>query len=106
LNGGAFGLSNAEDRKRHWRKIPVGTEILITHGPPAGILDVEHGENDHKGCPQLLEAVLRVKPRLHVFGHIHGGYGVRQIGHTLFVNVSLVDELFTVKNAPIVLRLR
>ncbi|KAF2257361.1 Metallo-dependent phosphatase [Trematosphaeria pertusa] len=52
-------------------KIPADTDILITHGPPKGHLDA-----GHLGCKYLLDEVWRKKPRLHVFGHVHDGYGV------------------------------
>jgi Icc-related predicted phosphoesterase len=89
LYGGAFGKSNAADRKRHWEQIPEDTDILITHGPPFGILDAAPGSQLHEGDPELLEAVLRIKPRLHVFGHVHAGYGTLRTKDTLFVNAAL-----------------
>ena len=74
LYGGAFGMSGAADRKRHWARIPEGLDILVTHGPPLGILD-ELGPGRHDGCPELCEAVYQARPRVHVFGHTHAGYG-------------------------------
>ena len=58
LYGGAFGKSNPADRKRHWARIPEGLDILVTHGPPLGILDQGPGSERHEGCPELREAVL------------------------------------------------
>ncbi|CAI6332983.1 unnamed protein product [Periconia digitata] len=55
-------------------KIPDDTDILITHGPPKGHLDA-----GHLGCKYLLDELWRRKPRLHVFGHIHDGYGMEWI---------------------------
>jgi predicted phosphodiesterase len=55
-------------------KIPADTDILITHGPPKCHLDV-----GLSGCKSLLDEIWRKKPRLHVFGHIHAGYGVEWI---------------------------
>jgi predicted phosphodiesterase len=50
-----------------------GVDIMMTHGPPKGILDeTVHG---HLGCDSLLHALKRCRPRLHCFGHIHEGYG-------------------------------
>ncbi|KAL8760959.1 MAG: hypothetical protein Q9184_002878 [Pyrenodesmia sp. 2 TL-2023] len=52
-------------------------DILLTHGPPHGILDETHtGEN--VGCEHLLRAVKRCRPRLHCFGHIHEGWGAER----------------------------
>ncbi|KAI9727123.1 MAG: hypothetical protein M1828_007324 [Chrysothrix sp. TS-e1954] len=57
--------------------IPTGVDIMVTHGPPKGILDkCQHG---NVGCPHLMKAVERARPLLHCFGHIHEGYGVSQI---------------------------
>ena len=56
--------------------IPDSTDVLITHGPPIGVLDLSVYDNISCGCDNLLDAVTnRVKPRLHIFGHIHEGYG-------------------------------
>lgn len=60
-------------------------DIMLTHGPPLGILDqVVHG--DHVGCEHLLQACTRAKPRLHVFGHIHEGFGAMR--HNWAANTS------------------
>lgn len=82
-------MSKGADRKRHWARVPEGTNILVTHGPPFGILDHAPGSQRNEGCPELLEAVLRVKPCLHVFGHIHNGYGTYPTKDTLFVNAAV-----------------
>ena len=80
-------------------------DILITHGPPHGILDVIGGVNvmvhgkvepEHLGCRALRTAVERVKPKLHVFGHIHSGHGRMLAQGTQFINASLLGERYTV----------
>lgn len=53
-------------------------DIMLTHGPPSGILDVV-GIGNHVGCEHLLSAVGRARPRLHCFGHIHEGHGAERI---------------------------
>lgn len=50
--------------------VPQETDILITHGPPRAHLDLLN-----LGCNHLLDEVWRVRPYLHVFGHVHEGYG-------------------------------
>lgn len=52
----------------------MDTDVLITHGPPYGILDLNF-EDLKVGCEELMRAVIRVQPRLHIFGHIHEAYG-------------------------------
>ncbi|KAI5465246.1 Metallo-dependent phosphatase-like protein [Mariannaea sp. PMI_226] len=50
--------------------VPGGTDVLITHGPPRAHLDLLN-----LGCTQLLDELWRVRPSLHVYGHVHDGYG-------------------------------
>lgn len=59
----------------HGFQIEEGTDIAMTHGPPHGILDRTVMGADDAGCPGLLAAVRRARPRVHCFGHIHEGYG-------------------------------
>ena len=70
-----------------WDKIPKDTDILITHGPPKGILDDSY-RGPGIGCPELLNKVKEINPKVHVFGHAHQGKGILQIGPTLFVNAA------------------
>ena len=61
-----------------WSRIPPLTDILITHGPPLAHLDssnINLGKSTD-GCYALLTALWRVRPKVHVFGHIHVGRGV------------------------------
>jgi Icc-related predicted phosphoesterase len=97
LYGGAFGLSNEADRERLYSTIPDETDILITHGPPLGVLD------DGQGCAALRRAVIRVRPRLHCFGHVHSRYGTRPTARTMFVNASILDEDGAPSRKPILL---
>lgn len=57
--------------------IPNDIDIVMTHGPPKGILD--ECPQGHVGCDNLLQAIRRVKPLMHCFGHIHEGYGIEVI---------------------------
>lgn len=87
FGGWAFNLPRGEELDAKWAKIPVGVDVLITHGPPEGILDrTKRGEL--AGCRDLLNRVYEVKPRLHVFGHIHEAAGRVDTDDTTFVNAS------------------
>jgi len=104
--GGAFGTGNASVRQTIYAEIPPDIDILLTHGPPFGILD--QSPSDYPGPagdPELRTAVIRVKPALHVFGHIHSGYGIRPTRHTLFVNAALFGIDGTLDKRPIVLEM-
>jgi len=99
----AFNADRGPYIKTHyWDHIPDDTDVLITHGPPRGYLDqaAPHKKSEHLGCDDLLDAVLRVKPKVHVFGHIHGGYGYARFQETQFYNASIVDEAYKPVNKP------
>ena len=62
--------------------IPENTDILVTHGPPQGFhdeVDEAYSGPQNVGCPHLRRAIERIRPRLHVFGHIHEGHGVTRV---------------------------
>lgn len=88
--------------KPYWDKIPNDTNVLITHGPPHGILDQANPKySETVGCSELFDRVDEVQPVYHIFGHIHGSYGKVQFGEgTTFVNASQVDESYRIKNKP------
>lgn len=66
----AFQYPRSESEKTWRGTIPDDVDILVTHGPPRAHLDTLR-----LGCPALLGEVWRVRPRLHIFGHVHEGYG-------------------------------
>jgi Icc-related predicted phosphoesterase len=89
----AFNRERGEAIRKHWEMIPQDTDILITHCPPFGILDF-NDKGKHEGCQDLLEIVQqKIKPRLHVFGHLHDAHGLDKIGETIFVNASIVNTI-------------
>lgn len=100
----AFNLQRGTALKAKWDLIPSDTDILITHGPPHGIGD-KTDAGELAGCEDLLSAVLRIRPKIHVYGHIHEGYGVyrRDDTPTVFVNASVCDAAYYPINAPVVL---
>jgi len=97
----AFQLQRGEELKRKWDLIPDDTDILVTHGPPMGIMDT-NPHDDRIGDQDLLDAVRRIKPKLHVFGHAHDGHGVQEIDGTIFVNAAICTEQYAPINEPIV----
>lgn len=105
LYGGAFGISDPAKRAAHYAKIPTDTHILVTHGPPFGILDGKPGTTEHFGCPELLNAVQRIKPLVPIFGHVHTGYGILQTGDITFVNAAVLGPDGDAQNKPILINL-
>lgn len=98
----AFNTDRGEEIKCKWDRIPQ-CDVLITHGPPWGVLDYVQLGREHLGCEELIKAVGRVRPKVHVFGHIHGGYGEAEINGIRFINASICDEAYRPVNAPIVI---
>lgn len=101
----AFNRKRGEEIQKHWDKIPEGTDVLITHGPPAGFRDWVKSGYESLGCRNLRDTIKKIKPKLNVFGHIHGGYGGDHDGTTYFVNASLLNEAYQPTNKPIVAEL-
>ena len=86
-----------------WEFIPDCIDILITHGPPQGHLDISgppYNEGD-LGCELLRVKVDKQPPKIHVFGHIHGGYGYKFHNGTHFINASVLNERYDQVNNPI-----
>lgn len=97
----AFNLPrNGEEMKAKWDAIPTNTDILVTHGPPYGYLDIPGGQSIRVGCEMLRYKVDEIKPKIHVFGHIHGSYGHYFNGDTHFFNTSVLNERYNYTNHP------
>ena len=98
----AFGTPDDTARAEIWSRIPTDTDILVTHVPPFRILDGEPNGEYNGGCQSLREAYRRIRPRLHVFGHVHTGFGIAQARYTKFVNAALPGEFGDLEHEPIV----
>jgi len=98
----AFNLpKNGDELKAKWDMIPEDIDILITHGPAWGILDdVDGRRGEHLGCELLAERIKAIKPKIHICGHIHTGYGHYFDGHTHYFNASLLNERYLYNHTP------
>jgi Icc-related predicted phosphoesterase len=76
-------------------KVIPDVDILVTHGPPYGVLD------DNKGSRALTDVLKDRSPKLHVFGHIHYAHGVSGAS----VNAAICDDWNRVTYEPIVVTL-
>jgi Icc-related predicted phosphoesterase len=99
----AFNLpKNGVELAAKWDAIPDNTDILITHGPAFGVLDTVAGKMwDNLGCQLLTNKIKSIKPKIHVCGHIHSGYGYYFDGDTHFINASVLNEAYQYTNKPI-----
>ena len=100
----AFMRDRGPDIKAHWDRIPDDIDILVTHGPPYGILDYveENGLKRYLGCQDLLNRVKELKNlKHHFFGHIHYSHGSDGIFH----NCAIVNEQYQPVNSPIIVEI-
>jgi len=96
----AFNLPRGPALAERWSLVPEGTDVLVTHGPPKGILD-RTSSGLEVGCEELLKARDRIRPRLHLFGHIHEAYGTAA-GAILSVNGCNCNLRYRARNPPVV----
>lgn len=128
----AFNVPRGPMLRQHWATIPDDTDVLVTHSPPMGTLDrvwrqkyvydaekktqVAKKYREHVGCADMWQAVQRVQPRLHVFGHIHCDAGVKHhtwkaertpqlTNETIFVNAAICDERYVPSQKAVVIDL-
>jgi Icc-related predicted phosphoesterase len=100
----AFMLDGPQ-RERVWKQIPNDTDIVVTHGPPYGILD-QTLDGQSAGCKRLARHIKRVKPKYHIFGHIHEGRGVHTEDGTTYMNVSICTRKYVPSNKPLCFELK
>jgi predicted phosphodiesterase len=111
----AFNLPRKGAKLREkWNLIPFDTDILITHSPPYRILDqvkprrTKWGQEEEPGsgplgCEELAIRLQIVRPKLHVFGHIHDAYGHEEWNGTIYVNASICDEQYRPVNRAVII---
>ena len=101
LVGWAFGKRRGAQMKVHWDLVPEDTDILITHTPPYGVLDKSRMGRS-LGCEELSKKLPFIRPKVHVFGHVHAGYGQETIGDTLHINAANIASGRGLVNKPVV----
>lgn len=103
----AFNRDN--DISKHWDLIPDDTDVLITHGPPRGILDWTKRDKINVGCPKLLERIGQLNLKVHAFGHIHEAFGMHpgtnSKSKTVFINASYLDLSYIPTNYPLIINI-
>lgn len=104
----AWNRYRGKEIKKHWDKIPLDVDFLITHGPPYGILDTvsTHYPVASLGCEELANKIKELKNlKIHSFGHIHDSYGVVDKEGVKFINASICTEQYKPINTPISIEL-
>ena len=107
----AFNLDRGPEIAAKWRAVPDDIDILITHGPPKGILDhVPRADGfDHEGCEELSKRIKEIartgRLRAHIFGHIHFGHGIVENDGVIFANASICNEDYLPLNPALIIDL-
>lgn len=102
----AFNIPPGHEQK-YWDKIPLDTNVLITHGPRWGILDKSKFQNENCGCPILGKKIDQMKElKAHIFGHIHESYGITKIQHIDYINASICNFKYIPENLPIIIEIK
>ena len=101
----AFNLDEPQ-LKEKWRWISDDTDILVLHGPPQGYGDFvptnakSPNVGEHVGSVSLLERILKIRPKLTIFGHIHNSHGVYEVDGIKMANVSILDDNYRMVYKP------
>jgi Icc-related predicted phosphoesterase len=119
----AFNVRRGPELAAIWAKIPDDTQVLLTHGPPRGRLDVVHEADEskyntlyghpvryikkHVGCNDLAKRIAQLKDlKISASGHIHCGYGLEKGADGItYINSSICNESYQAVNKPIVIDL-
>jgi Icc-related predicted phosphoesterase len=98
----AWNRYPGDEIQHHWDKI-ISADVVVTHGPCYGILDQVNGRN--AGCPQLLEKILEIKPKVHICGHIHPGYGSLVRDGIRFFNAAICNDDYKAVNPATIIEI-
>lgn len=104
----AFNLRRGPQIAAKWNLIPDDTNVLITHGPPMGILDLianDWGDsNQHEGCQDLIDRINNLPElKAHIFGHFHfQGGNIAKVNGKIFANAAMCDDKHRVERQPLV----
>lgn len=87
----AFNAHRHEIGQKFWNSIPNSVDILMTHGPAKFKQDWVQRTMEYVGCDSLYDNILRIKPKLHLFGHVHESFGWCYDQDTVYVNSSWMN---------------
>jgi len=95
-------MRTENELENYFSNAPSDIDVLITHGPPKGVLD-ETIQGTSTGSQALLEYTKKIKPQYHFFGHIHeaAGMDIFTSCKTIYVNVAVLNERYNPASQPI-----
>jgi Icc-related predicted phosphoesterase len=97
----AFNKHRGEQIAKYWAAIPDDVDILVTHGPPAGVLDANL-QGEQLGCQDLMAKIMEIRPKIHIFGHVHESAGYDEKAGTHYINASVVNKVLQLSHKPMV----
>jgi Icc-related predicted phosphoesterase len=98
----AFNLPrNGKELEAKWNLITDDSDIVVTHGPAYGYVDMVYDRYDNLGCEKLIQRIEQFNPSIHICGHIHTGYGYKTNGKTHFINASVLNEEYQFTQYPL-----
>lgn len=100
----AFNLPRGHQLREKWKMIYDNTDVLVTHGPPHGILDYVP-RDERVGDADLLYRLGQISPKVHIFGHIHYSRGEHSEAGTHFINAAICNEAYAPAHKPITVEL-
>lgn len=98
---GAFATESEEELEAIYRGWSGPVDILLTHGPAFTVLDC-NTEGKYQGSKALARFIDRVRPLVHVCGHIHEAYGEQSTPATLSLNAATCSVAYEALNSPLV----
>ncbi|MHA1820470.1 MAG: metallophosphatase domain-containing protein [Promethearchaeota archaeon] len=99
----AFTLPRGAPLRNVWKDIPHDIDFLVSHGPPYEVLDYALYTRTHEGSVELKKIVEKVKPKYHLFGHIHEAYGTFTENGINYINCSVLNEEYIPSFSPVVI---
>lgn len=110
LQFGNWAFMGSEERlSMAYEKIPDDVDIVVSHGPPYGILDeLERplpGEDPNAGSKSLKKKIDNIRPDIVVFGHVHEAYGEFKDSNAHYINASICNLDLNPNNDPIIVDL-
>jgi Icc-related predicted phosphoesterase len=109
LPGWAYQTTE-EELAEMYRKIPLGVDVIVSHGPPLDYCDkLDKIPGFHAGSKSLKEAIRKARPKAVITGHIHESFGTYTLHHhgqsetTTIYNVSQLDINYKYHNRPVII---
>jgi Icc-related predicted phosphoesterase len=102
----AYNRHRGPEIKAHWDRIPLDTQVLVTHGMPYGFLDIVYYADgvtprERVGCKDLADKITELKDlRIVAGGHLHGSSGTQYHNGVHYINSAICDEVYYPSNPP------